>query len=213
MSKTVVLVGFSCSGKSTVGKAIAKACKEAAFPVELRDSDEEIGKANGGSIADIFVAKGRPAAIALIEDGERSFLNSLKPSDSPRLVVTGPNFPLREPEWSHFLTRVDPIAYWLQVEPNTVYSRLKRRHDKYRKKFDGEPNNGCWNEGILCDFTNGRWLDLEREEALRRLPKFMERQVELYSATVTGDRAYDSRELTKDDALARLVGRVIADMK
>lgn len=90
MGKTVVLIGYSCSGKSEVGKAVKKACASRNISLDYRDSDEEIARMYGdGSIAGIFISQGRPKAMQIIETAEASFLDSFVYSSVARLVVTG----------------------------------------------------------------------------------------------------------------------------
>jgi shikimate kinase len=58
----LVLVGPPASGKTTVGTAVA-----AALGVDFRDTDHDIERQTGSSIADLFVTEGEPHFRALEE--------------------------------------------------------------------------------------------------------------------------------------------------
>src|SRR4051812_11038544 len=90
---TIVLMGFSCAGKSTI-------LREASLrwpAVRTIDSDEHIAESFGGHIYNTFLEFGRERALDLIEAGERNLLNSLMDEESPRLLAAGPALPSRDP--------------------------------------------------------------------------------------------------------------------
>jgi shikimate kinase len=206
--KTVALIGYSCSGKTEVAKAIRKAMRDADF----RDSDKEVARSVGnGTIASIFMNMERMDALNAIEQAEGAFLDSLQPSPSARLVVCGPNLPLRS-QWPGFIARVNPVFYYLHITPQMCYHRLSQRHKSYRKKFPG-PRSGSWNAGILCDFIGGKWIDIGRSEALKRIPRLMAQQTAEYTLVADPSKTYATKDIGKEtDGFKKLVQSIVDDL-
>jgi shikimate kinase len=177
----VVLLGYSTSGKSTIGDAVRQACEKDGRAITVRDSDDEIGADHGGHIVDIYLSRDHAVAVKLIEQAGREFLEELQ-DGGPMLVVTGPNLPLREPEWSEFLARVKPICYYLVITNSRCYSWLADRQGKLGKQHGTKPRFGSWNFGSLCDYDaqTRRYVDVNPEEARGRLKDLMRENVARY---------------------------------
>jgi len=71
MAPKAVLIGLPGSGKSTIGRRLAKA-----LDVSLLDTDAAIEETTGRTIADIFATDGEPAFRRIEEDVIRSALQS-----------------------------------------------------------------------------------------------------------------------------------------
>ncbi|MCA6244150.1 MAG: shikimate kinase, partial [Phenylobacterium sp.] len=78
-ARTITLVGLMGSGKSSVGKRLAQA-----LDLPFRDADEEVEKAAGRSIPEIFEQLGEPA----FRDGERRVIARLL-EGPPIVLATG----------------------------------------------------------------------------------------------------------------------------
>jgi len=207
-SKTVALVGFSCSGKSTLGKRILNAFKQSALgPLIYCDSDDEIGEPFGG-IAELYMNLGYDAALKYVGEKERAFLNALQPSGAPRLVVPGPNVVLRDPEWQGFLRRVQPIIYYLTISLGECYRRLRRRDTAAMKKYAGKANAGCWNRGV---FRNENGAEFSEAEAKSHLESNMQIQLGLYKAA-NPKLTFDAKELEKGARLGEAMNQVRGDL-
>jgi shikimate kinase len=204
MGQTVILVGFSCSGKSSIGEKISKK-----FPNQV---DILIAEKYGSSIAEIFLTHERDDAVALIENEERIFLDSIHAEEKARLIVAGPNLVLRDPQWEDFLTRINPVIFYLQVSPGMCYARLKARHDHYAELYAGHARRdriGSWNKGILCDLDQyGKYEDISREEALSRIPILMREQVTRYEKIADPARTIDCKRLEHPPELRIFVEKV-----
>ncbi len=109
--RRVVLVGFMCSGKSTVGPALA-----ARLGWEHLDLDREIERAEGRSVARIFAEDGEPR----FREMEARATEALAGRD--RIVLSPGGGWVLNPA---LLERLGPgtLSVWLQVAPETVVAR------------------------------------------------------------------------------------------
>src|SRR5438309_440172 len=108
---TVVLLGYSCAGKSTIVKEVLDRWPQ----VEGLDSDAWVAEPYGGHIYNVFFRLGRLAALHQIAHREREFLDSLLPVETARLIAAGPSLPSRENQWSAFVGRVQPEFIYLTL--------------------------------------------------------------------------------------------------
>jgi shikimate kinase len=116
--RSIVLVGLMGAGKTTVGRRLAKR-----LGLPFVDSDEEIQKAAGQTIAEIFERFGE----ASFRDGERRVIRRLI-AGPPQVIATGGGAFL-DPE-TRALILAHCIAIWLKAEPETLAARVARRNDR-----------------------------------------------------------------------------------
>ena len=107
----IVLIGFMCSGKSSVGRLLSKRLGWPFF-----DTDELVEKQVGGSVADIIRTQGEPA----FRDVEKKAVQLISLSDSC-VISTGGGVPM-DPDNMKDLSRNGEII-WLKVSPETVLKR------------------------------------------------------------------------------------------
>lgn len=192
LEKSVALIGFSTSGKSTIGEAVKNLCARKKFTISYRDSDYEIGAKYGGHIADIYGAHSHADACSLIEREERQFLNNINPV-IPTLVVPGPNTILREPEWTQFLRRAKPIIYYLEIGALVCYQRLYARHQGLRKQYNNSPRVLSVNLGALGELnSHGEFVDYDTSEGQRRISENMREQVSRYALIADPQRTFSA---------------------
>lgn len=113
--RTIALVGLMGAGKSTVGRRLASKLGR-----EFYDSDIEIEKAAGLSIADIFSIHGE----AEFRRGERKVLARLL-DGKPHVLATGGGAYL-DPE-TRAVLREKAITVWLNADLETIWKRVSRR--------------------------------------------------------------------------------------
>ena len=111
----IVLVGLMGSGKSTVGRRLARR-----LGLPFVDSDEEIERAATHSIPEIFDRFGE----ASFRDGERRVLRRLIES-GPQVVATGGGA-FMDPETRALILRTC-LAVWLDADIDTLVARVARR--------------------------------------------------------------------------------------
>lgn len=113
--RTVALVGLMGAGKSTVGRRLASSLGR-----KFYDSDEEIERAAGMSIADIFSIHGESD----FRRGEKRVLERLL-EDAPHVLATGGGAYL-DPE-TRDLLRAKAVTVWLNADLRTLWKRVAKR--------------------------------------------------------------------------------------
>jgi shikimate kinase len=115
LPKTVALVGLMGVGKTTIGKRLADH-----FGLPFVDADEEIEKAAGMTIADIFANYGEQG----FRDGEQRVIARLLDGE-PRILATGGG------ALTHPLTRerlkAKAITLWLKTDIKVLARRVANR--------------------------------------------------------------------------------------
>lgn len=113
--KSVVLVGLMGAGKSSVGRKLAKL-----LDLPFVDADEEIERAAGCSIEDIFRLYGEPA----FRDGEERVIARLLES-GPQVLATGGGAFMNPRTRDRIRERA--ISIWLRADLDLLVRRTSRR--------------------------------------------------------------------------------------
>jgi len=108
----VVLTGYRACGKTTVGRLLA-----ARLGWPFLDSDEEIVRRSGHTVAELVASGGWPAFRAL----ERGLLEELA-AVSPLVLATGGGAILHHEAWT--LLRRGALVIWLRAESEVIRRRL-----------------------------------------------------------------------------------------
>lgn len=117
-AKPLVLVGLMGAGKTSVGKKLAKR-----LGLPFVDADEEIERAAGQSITDMFDRFGE----AHFRDGERRVIARLV-EGPPKVVSTGGGAFMNEQTRALVLDRC--IAIWLDADIQVLAKRVGRRDSR-----------------------------------------------------------------------------------
>lgn len=125
LPKTLVLVGMMGAGKSSIGWRIARK-----MGTPFYDTDQEVERAAGCSVADIFETWGEKA----FRDAERRVLKRLL-SGQTQVVSTGDGTFVDEE--SRTLIKENAISLWLRADPEILYERVIRR-DTRPLLFEGD---------------------------------------------------------------------------
>ena len=126
LDRPVALVGMMGAGKTRLGKMLAEA-----LSVPFVDSDEEIEKAAGLSIPEIFEKFGEP----YFRDGERRVIKRLL--DQPvQVIATGGGAILNADTASELWSKT--LAIWVRADINVMLERTAR-NDKRPLLKNGDP--------------------------------------------------------------------------
>lgn len=116
--RSVVLVGLMGCGKSAIGRRLASK-----LGLPFVDADEEIEKAAGKSIEDIFTDHGEP----YFRDGERKVLARLLRS-GPQVLATGGGAFMNEE--TRAAIAESGISVWLKAELPLLVRRVGKRGNR-----------------------------------------------------------------------------------
>ena len=117
-SRTIALVGLMGAGKSTVGRRLAEKLGRQFF-----DSDHEIEKAAGLSVADIFTLHGE----ADFRRGEQKVLERLL-GEAPHVLATGGGAYMNEE--TRALLREKAVTIWLNADLETLWRRVQKKNTR-----------------------------------------------------------------------------------
>ena len=188
MLKCVVLVGFSTTGKSTICKRFSDRYSDV---IETADSDQFVSADDGGHIYNVFLRLfngwNSREGMKFIESREREFLRTIGPSTKPMLIASGPFLPLRNPEWGQFRNRVSPVFVYLEKSPEGVLDGLLRRRSVHLedKKLSSSPGFGCWDDGVTTELSDGEWIEIPRDQALKNVNGLMSMVVPRYESVAS----------------------------
>jgi shikimate kinase len=160
LDRSVVLVGLMGAGKSTVGRRLAHR-----LGLPFADSDEEIERAAGRTISDIFERFGETE----FRDGERRVIARLV-EGRPKVIATGGGAFMNAETRALLLERC--IAVWLDADIATLAERVSRRDT--RPLVSGKDP-----------------FKVLQDLAERRNPFYAEAHVHVRSETLPHDRAVE----------------------
>ncbi len=124
LARTVALVGLMGVGKSTVGRRLAES-----LGADFIDSDEEIEKAAGLSVQEIFDRHGEPE----FRRGERRVIERLL--NGPPIVLATGGGAYMDPE-TRALMKAKATTVWLRADLDTIWKRVSRRDTRPLLKRD-----------------------------------------------------------------------------
>jgi shikimate kinase len=116
---TLVLVGMMGAGKSSVGKRLAQT-----LDLPFKDADEEIERAAGLTIPDIFALRGE----AEFREGERRVIARLL-DDPPHVLATGGGAFIN-PETRALIRSKNAVSIWLKADPEVLARRVGRKDNR-----------------------------------------------------------------------------------
>ena len=124
--QSIVLVGLMGVGKTTVGRRLAKRLN-----LDFVDADEEIERAAGLSVEEIFDRFGE----AYFRDGERRVIARLLDGER-QIIATGGGAFMNDETRALILEKA--IAIWLDADLDTLVKRVARRDTRPLLK-SGDP--------------------------------------------------------------------------
>jgi shikimate kinase len=139
MPRHVVVVGLMGSGKSVVGRRLAK---RLGWP--WRDSDRDIETATGLTVRELRDRDGVDAMHAL---EARQLLDAL--TESEPTVISAAASTVEVPECRAAMTEPDVAVVWLRASPRSLARRF-RSADRHRPEYGASP------EAFLAEQAAGR---------------------------------------------------------
>lgn len=116
--KPIFLVGFMASGKTTLGRILAKELK-----TEFVDSDEAISKLAGISIDEIFKNRGE----VYFRNLEWDFIQNFTSNKKMSVVATGGGMPC----YNHMMDVLNNngLTVYIKTSSHTIFNRLLANHN------------------------------------------------------------------------------------
>lgn len=130
--KSIVLIGFMGAGKTAVANEMHNI-----IDAPIIDTDAEIEKSEGMSIAEIFEHPDKGEAY--FRDLERQTIQKFLESDTPVILSTGGGAFMDEQTRNLILEKSNPV--WLQVSAETAFKRIDadlKRSKVFRPVVHGE---------------------------------------------------------------------------
>jgi shikimate kinase len=117
-TRTIALVGLPGVGKSSVGRRLA-----AAMNLPFRDADEEIERAAGRTISEIFAERGE----AEFREGERRVIARLL-EEPPHVLATGGGAFMNSE--TRQLIKERAVSVWLRADLEVLARRVARKNTR-----------------------------------------------------------------------------------
>lgn len=115
----IVLIGFSGSGKSTVGPQLAQK-----IDYEFADSDDMISEAVGMTISEIFAMFGEP----VFREYETAVIKQLMNTNNRLVCAVGGGAMERKELRSHITTKA--VTVYLKCSQKLLFERLQGKEDR-----------------------------------------------------------------------------------
>lgn len=129
----IFLIGFRCTGKSSVGKALAQ---RLAYP--FKDADEELVRENGVSITEMVAQHGWQ----FFREKERSVIRSLSMLDN-HVIATGGGAVLNPDNIADM--KCNGFVIWLKAKSDTIRQRI------LQDKITDEQRPALTEKGLIAE--------------------------------------------------------------
>lgn len=117
-ARSIVMIGLMGAGKTSIGKRLA-----ASLDMPFNDADQEIERAAGKSINEIFAEYGE----SYFRDGERRVIARLL-NDGPKVLATGGGAYMNAETRARVAEQ--GVSIWLRADLDTLMARVARRDNR-----------------------------------------------------------------------------------
>jgi shikimate kinase len=193
MNKHLLLIGFSCTGKTSLGKR-AFDC------ASIVDSDKAlldwITKKTGNRfehIYELFINLGREKAMASIAEAEQALITSWAGDTIPKIISLGPGFPLHG-SWSE-LRKVSRVVL-LRRPAEGIYEGFLSRRKNIFNECPAAKDHDNWDIGVIVDEHR---KEFPREIAIKNIERLLAEREPFYR---DNDLALDTKD--QDCAVKKL---------
>ena len=128
LNRHVTLVGLMGVGKTTIGRRLARRLQ-----AEFRDADEEVERAAGRSVAEIFADFGEPA----FREGERKVITRLLEAPDPMIIGLGGGAFINDE--TRTLIKAQAVSIWLKADLDVLVDRVSRKPGARPLLTQGDP--------------------------------------------------------------------------
>ncbi|WP_439635566.1 shikimate kinase [Oceanicaulis sp.] len=128
LSRHLTLVGLMGVGKTTIGRRLARR-----FGAEFRDADEEVERAAGRTVSEIFADFGEPA----FREGERKVIDRLLAQPDPLIIGLGGGAFIQDE--TRALVKDKAISVWLKADLDVLIERVGRKPGARPLLSQGDP--------------------------------------------------------------------------
>jgi shikimate kinase len=148
VKKHLLLIGFSCTGKTSLGGL--------AFPnANVIDSDREIlrwiertRQKKYDHLYEVYMGSGREQAISMIKQAEEALIADWADDEGPKIISIGPGFPLRQ-NWSRLRAVSNVVLFRRSAQG--IYESLKGRREEIFKQRPDAKLHDNWDVGVMVD--------------------------------------------------------------
>lgn len=128
LSRHLALVGLMGVGKTTIGRRLARR-----LGADFRDADEEVERAAGRSVREIFDDFGEPA----FRDGERKVIGRLLEQPEPLIIGLGGGAFIQDE--TRALVKEKAVSIWLKADLEVLIERVARKPGARPLLSQGDP--------------------------------------------------------------------------
>jgi shikimate kinase len=192
MKTHFLLTGFSCTGKTSLGKQ--------AFGEDVLDSDDEVLKwickeqhQYFTHIYEIYMRDKDPQpATDLIQEAEEALIGSWAGDTSRKIISLGPGFPLRR-NWKQ-LRDNSYVVLFRRSSAHGIYDSMTKRRENTFKACPKAKGYDNWDIDVMVD-KDGK--EFSKEVAVSKIQKLLDERESYY-------RDNDA-EVVTDNALQKLM--------
>ncbi|HEY1803915.1 MAG TPA: hypothetical protein VGG45_05495 [Terracidiphilus sp.] len=188
MKTHFLLIGFSCTGKTSLGKKAFGEVIDSDDVVRAWIEDKE--KQRFDHVYEIYIRLGRTRALSLIEEVEKALIDKWANDTSPKTISLGPGFPLRK-NWA----RLRAISYVVlfRRSPQGIYDSLMERREKTFECCPEAKGHDNWDVDVIVDANR---TEFTKEVAISNIQRLLDERESVY-------RDHDA-EVVTDNALQKL---------
>lgn len=173
--KQVIFIGFSTTGKSTLINNLS-----IKFPNRIKfDTDEEIAKNFGGSIANIYYSNENiNDTHSYINNQESTVLINLMNTSNNLMIAAGPGIPLRS-EYSTYVKTKQPHIVLIERPAEDIYrGLLERRNNMKKETVHQRKEFGIWDVDVMVD---KKLEEFSKEIAIKNIQSLLDQRQDYYN--------------------------------
>jgi len=174
MKKHLLLIGFSCTGKTSLGSKVFKDSNIIDSDKEIRNWIKKSTDKQYEHIYNIYMDNGRDHAIGLIEQAEEELITRWAIDQEFKIISLGPGFPFRK-GWPS-LRKISNVILFRRP-PEGIYKSLIERREGIFKECPEAKQHDNWDIGVI---VNKHRVEYERREAISNITAILDERERYY---------------------------------